>query len=426
MSLKFYFQALVSATAICLLMSCGGGGGGSSSSSTTYGSTNDCSYTLPANSSSTGSTFSVPNPPTFTLPVTMTNGNGNPNLPKVSVTVCQPNSTSHCQVVNDVLLDTGSYGLRLFSGGSSLNLNLTQSTLAGQPLFERTDFISGSVWGSVVNADVYLAAQKAANIPIQVIQSSVPSCLQSTTNFYTSSTSLGANGILGIGPLLQDCGTSCVNSATNSPYYTYNSSTGLVSKTKLPLSYQVPNPVSSLTTATYNNGIQMDLTGVRANAPTATTGLTLGAPSSLPNGAVQMSLDANGDFITRYRSVIYTSFIDSGSNAYYIPDSSISSCTGSQAGYYCPSSLLAKSADIDSSSNSWTTVSFTIANYANQFSNSAVLPNLGGYLGSYFDWGLPFFYVHKVFITYQTQDDSGTVTSYGSTAFTPSFAPPQS
>src|SRR5512143_2176186 len=41
--------------------------------------------------------------------------NGYFNKPCVSITVCTPGSTTACQTVNDILLDTGSYGLRIFA-----------------------------------------------------------------------------------------------------------------------------------------------------------------------------------------------------------------------------------------------------------------------------------------------------------------------
>src|SRR4051812_16492133 len=52
-----------------------------------------------------------------------------PNKPCVSVTVCTP-GTSTCQTINDILLDTGSWGLRVFKSalnGLSLNPLMTGS-----------------------------------------------------------------------------------------------------------------------------------------------------------------------------------------------------------------------------------------------------------------------------------------------------------
>src|SRR4051794_14396704 len=58
-----------------------------------------------------------------TMPVTV--GCGYQNEPCVSVTICEP-GTSNCQTIPNVLLDTGSYGLRLFS--CSVGLTLSHET----------------------------------------------------------------------------------------------------------------------------------------------------------------------------------------------------------------------------------------------------------------------------------------------------------
>src|SRR5258708_1372615 len=58
------------------------------------------------------------------------------NEPCVSVTVCEP-GTSNCTTVNNVLLDTGSYGLRLFQSTiASLNLTQVVTTIGSNHLAE--------------------------------------------------------------------------------------------------------------------------------------------------------------------------------------------------------------------------------------------------------------------------------------------------
>src|SRR6266516_776065 len=76
-----------------------------------------------------------------------------------SVTVCVP-STSNCQTISGVLVDTGSYGLRLLSssGGGALTLTLPQQTDAsGNSIGECAEFVSGFTWGSVATADLQIA-----------------------------------------------------------------------------------------------------------------------------------------------------------------------------------------------------------------------------------------------------------------------------
>ena len=53
------------------------------------------------------------------------------NKPCVSVTICTP-GTSTCQTINDILLDTGDSGLRIFK--QVLSVSLTQVTSGGNPV----------------------------------------------------------------------------------------------------------------------------------------------------------------------------------------------------------------------------------------------------------------------------------------------------
>ena len=305
-----------------VLISCGGGGGSSSGDS--YSPTPN-TYIYSAPSSQTNSSIAVVSAPSgsaFSTSISISGSSA--NLPLISVTVCEPGNASRCNTINNVLLDTGSYGLRLFS--SLLSLNLPQNSVAGKPLYEKTDFLSGSVWGSVVNADVYLADQKAPNIQIQLMQSTYPqSMTSSTANFYTTPNALGANGILGVGALLQDCGASCAYSAFNSPYYTYDSASGTVTQTALPISQQIPNPVAKLSNAAYTGGIQIDLTPSARTTiiggVSAAAGFVLGVPpTALPNRTVKLALNSSAHFYTGYTAQTVgssqrtlTSFIDSGS-----------------------------------------------------------------------------------------------------------------
>src|SRR5947199_6526413 len=88
-----------------------------------------------------------------------------------SVTVCVP-STSNCQSIDGILVDTGSYGLRLLSsaGGGALTLSLPQQKgPSGNPIGECAVFVSGYTWGPVAAADISMAGEQASNIPVQII-----------------------------------------------------------------------------------------------------------------------------------------------------------------------------------------------------------------------------------------------------------------
>src|SRR5262249_34260802 len=90
------------------------------------------------------------------------------NEPCVAVKFCVSGSST-CTTIDHVLLDTGSYGLRVFSSAlGGLNLSQTVSGLA-----EVAAYADGSCdWGPVEVADVYLGGQMASSVPIHVIDPS--------------------------------------------------------------------------------------------------------------------------------------------------------------------------------------------------------------------------------------------------------------
>src|SRR5579862_7358758 len=87
-----------------------------------------------------------------------------------SVTICVPGSTSSCQTIDGVLVDTGSTGFRVLS--SVLTLSLPQQTALGGPVAECNQFLDGFTWGPVQTADIVLSGERASTVPIQVIGTS--------------------------------------------------------------------------------------------------------------------------------------------------------------------------------------------------------------------------------------------------------------
>src|SRR6185437_8816851 len=149
-----------------------------------------------------------------TLPVQVNLGVNNDyaNGLFTSVTVCVP-GTTNCQTINDVLVDTGSYGLRLLASQVSLQLPASQDG-SGNPLGECVQFASSFNWGPVVTADVQLAGEKAQSVPMQLLgQASFAApptaCASGGVPENDSQQTLEANGVLGIGVFRYDCGPSC-------------------------------------------------------------------------------------------------------------------------------------------------------------------------------------------------------------------------
>jgi len=130
-----------------------------------------------------------------------------------SVTVCVPGSST-CQTIDGILVDTGSPGLRILS--SALTISLPQQTNGGNPVAECGVFADGYTWGPVQTADVKIAGEVASSTPIQVIGSSnfssIPNECTSQGSSMDTLADLGANGLLGVGQAIQDCGSACASS----------------------------------------------------------------------------------------------------------------------------------------------------------------------------------------------------------------------
>ena len=337
------------------------------------------------------------------------------NEPCVSVTVCQHNTTN-CTTIPNILLDTGSYGLRVF--GSALgSTTLTQVTNAGgNPVVECAQFGSGSTWGPVQRADVQLGGEPKVYIPIQVINSvyTVPTVSGSAACTTLQTTpSVGYNGILGVGLLLYDCGSYCVNQPLLGVYFGCPSTTTCTS-TALALASQVINPVGALPVD--NNGVIVSFAGVTSAGVASANGtLTLGIGTStnnIPPSLTVFTADLFANFTTVYKGTSDTqSFIDSGSNGLYFPDSTITQCTTSP-GFFCPTSQQTLTAVHQAQSTSISaTVTFYVGNTdvitAPFTGNRGVLNNLGGNGSLHqFDWGFPFYLGRSIYSGLETKSSS--------------------
>lgn len=371
-----------------LVSACGGGGGGSSNASPRSRAANEMLVT-------------VDRGPTVA---------GNVNQPFVSVTVCAPGSTTSCQTIDHILVDTGSTGLRLVAEAvdSTLISNLpAQTNNSGDPLRECQAFVIGYIWGSVKLADVKLGELTAGNLPIQIVGDpaapAVPTACSSRGSGKAMNTveSLGAKGILGIDSFVEDC-PACAQSATIPAYFTCPA--GICATVQLASARQVKNPVAALPSD--NNGILLAMPAVGATgAPTATGSLIFGVGTRSNNAlgsARILDLDNVGEYWTNYGGQWIAAFADSGSNALYFADAQISTCTN-PAGFFCPGTTLARSVVVEGATNrTQASIDFSIADAHTLFTSypGTAYSNLaGGWPGaaSYFDWGMPFFYGRRVF-----------------------------
>lgn len=378
-----------------------------------------------SSSSSSNQPVSPPPPSANTQPIVVNGGPGNnyANGVFTTVTICAPGS-SNCQSISGVLVDTGSFGLRVLKTalGTLADALPQQKDSGGNSIVECAQFVDSVIWGPVKMADVTMAGEKAASIPMQVIDDTVTpiaSGCKSVGPAEEDLSSLGANGILGIGFFIQDCGGACALSGSSNPGFYYSCSGATCQVTAEALSQQVQNPVASF--ATDKNGVVLQLPATTANAASLNGSLVFGIGTESNNalGSAQKFIpDSSGNLTTTFKGQAYSGFIDSGSNAYFFLTSTqtgLPDCPTTEKGFYCPTSPVNLSATNSGSSGTATsTVNFTIDNASQLLANGSdfVFPTLGGPNASTFDWGLPFFFGRTVFIGLESPAGSGPFWAY--------------
>lgn len=434
-----------------VLSGCGGGGSSAFGSSGSSGSSGNGGTT-------TGSNV-----------VTMTVDSGpdpsnvfDVDTPFITVTVCAPGSTTNCETIPNVEVDTGSYGLRLISTAvtSTLLAGLTQESApnggaSGSPLVECTQFLDGYSWGPIVQADVQVGGESANDVPIQIMgesayESEIPTACSSTGSEEDTVDTFGANGIIGVGPFAQDCGSGCV--ITNSqyladPWYygcpSGGTSTSDCQATGPALDQQVTNPVADFTSTGDDNGVIIELPSVSDpdGAATATGSLIFGIGTESNNGlgsATVLTADPNyGDITATYNgTTLPYSYFDTGSNAYYfdastldptaLPDcpSSGSGGSGSSGSWLCPTTEQSLSVENEGESGTPSDVTVKIYNANTLFTSSSTETNtafddIGADTGDQssfcpnsaadcsFDFGLPFFFGRNVYVAIAGANTSG-------------------
>jgi len=338
------------------------------------------------------------------------------NEPCASVTVCTPGTTS-CQTINNLLVDTGSYGLRVFKSllnGVSLPSDTNSS---GQVYAECQEYLSGQVTiGDLAYADVGMGGVTASKVPIQLIDGSITvpaACIDTGEGItyagpITSPSQFGFNGILGIGPELQDCGSSCALSTAPNIYFLCSGNS--CSPTKIPVLNQLTNPIALLPTG-YNNGYIFELPAVPPGGSVDARGSIIfglaTAGNNTPSSLNILPIDSSDDVQTTYNGQSMAAFVDSGTNSLYFPaESNLPVCTDSNyngydlTGYFCPNSLTSVAAKMLGSAGTPTVpISFAVLSAEQIYSSSNgnwAFNDMGtvdtdSQLQE-FDWGLPFFY----------------------------------
>jgi hypothetical protein len=352
-----------------------------------------------------------------TMPLTVDTGPsaaaGQINHAYVTIKVCAPGNQTQCANIDHVLLDTGSSGLRLVrsvlvAGGVTL---AAEADAQGQVIEECMSFGAGQSWGPIALADVTLAGELAAKLPVQLMDDTntgapPPAACGANVNGVTA---FGANGVLGVGVFAQDCGAACVNPTTPLALYYGCTTAGACVAENIALAGQITNPVAMF--AADNNGVIVNLPNLQnANGDSSVTGelifgIATQSDNALPaTGLTVLGADAHGDFTATYNggTTVLPALIDSGTDAYSFDDPTIRICTsGAYVGYYCPAvapqSVYAVNTGVGVN-NATSMVNFAIADPSSFVANAAAFIDLGGGGGSTrLTWGMPFFYGRKVY-----------------------------
>lgn len=393
------------------VISCGGGGGGGG-----------------------GTTPPPPPPPTTvnnTASIIVDQGPSgiSVNTLFTSVTVCAPGSTTNCQTIDHVQVDTGSYGLRILA--PVLTLSLPVETLSnGNSVAECTQFVDGFAWGPIETADVQIAGETAKSVPVQAIgdsrYSNVPTDCSSTGPSEDTVATFGANAILGIGPFELDC-PACAQQAVPAFYYACTTATSCANSA-VPTAMLVPNPVTRF--ALDNNGSIIVLPSVpSAGELTVSGSLIFGIDTQSDNQSgtqTVLTVDQNAEFIMTYNGqTLANSFIDSGSNGIYFTDSSIAKCvappsdpTSGITSFYCPANTLSLGLGMQGMNGVMANnLTFEVGNAINMlnanptFNAFPLLAGTNPNPGS-FDYGLAFFYGRRVAVAVEGNKTSAGTGPY--------------
>ncbi len=345
-----------------------------------------------------------------------------------TLVICSPGSATACQVVDHILVDTGSVGLVLLSAALNGNAALTAQSVGGQPLRRCLSFAAGYAWGSMESADVRLGGRTVSSLPVQLVGDAAAgnapaTCGAGAGQLQSTVAQFEANGILGIGNFLHDCGADCVTQALPGGYYVCPTSGCL--PTAVPLAQQLANPIGALSSD--NNGAIITMAPAVATGQQNAAGILyfgIGTQAdNAPGAATFLTLDPHsGTFTTVFNgATLAGSLIDSGADALRFGDASHPACARPNQTNYCPVGgggapvALGLDALLQGQNGASVSQSFTVGNATALFGSGQIVaafptlagPNSGAFTA--FDWGLPFFYGRSVYLLFE-QNAVGGVT----------------
>ncbi len=265
------------------------------------------------------------------------------NIPYVTVTICKP-GTLQCQVLDHVILDTGSTGFKIDQSQLTLN-DLPIITYSDLPLYECALYGAGYLFGSLAYADIKLSGETAINIPIEIIndgsQDGVPTSCSNGVSFVDLS-ALGAKAIIGINVISNPNNTYFPLVYTSSNQESYSL---IADPNTIPVKLNV-NPIAAFIAD--NNGaiLQLPFVDNTSNTPidgTLTFGLNTQADNIVSESIYKLlgspnQIDYIGAFIADSGELVTQAIFDSGTPVLAFYSTVINQCpeSGDMAGYYCP------------------------------------------------------------------------------------------
>jgi hypothetical protein len=256
------------------------------------------------------------------------------NEPYTNIKICEPGSTTNCQVIDHVIVDSGSDGLRFMEGviKSSLLTHLPAMTVKGKTITECETYVDSYTYGPLLYADLYFGGKVVKKFPLQLATNAFtpPTDCSDQGGEKTNTPALfGGNGLVGVAFPLTDM-TPYYACQSNGPDCKASDYAGL------------PNLVSVFEKD--NNGAVITLPAISAQgAGTPVLGSLIfgvGTESNNkpPTGTKALKNDlAYGEFNVELGSNKAQAYIDSGtSNLVVTGDWAQCSASTGLEGFFCP------------------------------------------------------------------------------------------
>ena len=317
----------------------------------------------------------------------------------VQITVCVP-GTQSCTTIDDVMVDTGSTGLRLEASAVPPWLRLPAVLGPNhQPLAECLRFVGDDAWGPLQRADLRIGGLTASGLPIQIIDDAAAPQPASCPRSDVHPTS---NGTLGIGSHLTDCQGECRQSQSAPLYFQCEGERCDPLEGPVAEAYRLPNPVSSFDG--HDNGVVFDLPDLADEGSVDSVGtLTIGvgtAGDDRLDAAAIVILNERGRFMTLYGGRDYPdSYIDSGTETLIVPDDALPRCSG-MTWAFCVAPVVTREAVMVGRDGARYELAFRVGDYRHirqrGFGASAEIAVAAMPRSGAFVWGAPFFLGKRV------------------------------